>query len=304
LLPDFRSKASKTQASHDQSSLALQKALTDLEQLIVMRPELEPAGRALAQVLEASFRSPAQPWLAQLEANSDAIGMWLDSLQSSGKEVLPALESIGHCLDHSILADRALAICEAIANGDSPSAGRLHQVINSHPRYISDWLKLALRPSRESLEQAVLGCGAELDPTQVESVLRLAVLPALAPGSELICARLTEGAWPRGTCPVCGSAPALAESRGLEQRRRLRCDRCAADWPWQHFLCPFCRTSDHRSLRYEFAEGEQDRYRLAICDSCGGRIKIIATLAPISPPGLLVAELAAIHLDFVGDSPV
>jgi hypothetical protein len=56
-----------------------------------------------------------------------------------------------------------------------------------------------------------------------------------------------------------------------------------------------------------FVEGEQDRFRLAICQRCGFRLKIVATLTPLSPPSLLVAELAAIHLDFIdpieGETP-
>jgi len=168
-------------------------------------------------------------------------------------------------------------------------------------RQSDDLLVHALSAEDDSFEfeQAMHGLG--LEPALVESVLRLVLLPGLADWSQQVCVQLTEGIWPSGQCPICGSGPALAESRGLEQRRRLRCDRCAADWPGEHFRCPFCCESDHRALRYTFVPGEQDRYRLSICDRCGGRIKIIATLAPLSPPGLLVAELAAIHLDLIDD---
>ena len=89
----------------------------------------------------------------------------------------------------------------------------------------------------------------------------------------------------------------MAESRGLEQRRRLRCGLCAADWEGERLRCPFCNETDHRKLSFVAVEGEQDRFRIALCDSCGGTLKVVATLAPISAPGLLVAELATTHLD-------
>jgi hypothetical protein len=43
-------------------------------------------------------------------------------------------------------------------------------------------------------------------------------------------------AWSHGYCPVRGAWPALAEARGLERARRLRCGRSAANWgiAWLH----------------------------------------------------------------------
>jgi hypothetical protein len=281
---------------------ALETALTDLERLIAARPELESAGRVLARVLAAAFDKPAAPFLPCLDGDRDETGAWLDPIRSAWEDAQPALQRLTHVLDGSTLAERAISICAAIGTDGSPLASRLHHLFECEPERVFDWVKLALQPGGDSLTEAVRDCRLELDATQVASVLRLTMLPELAAVSQRVCAQLTDGAWPHGLCPVCGSGPALAESRGLEQRRHLRCDRCAADWPWQHFLCPFCGNSDHRSLRYAFVEGEQDRFRLAICDQCDGRLTIIATLAPFSTPGLLVAELAAIHLEFMFES--
>ncbi len=56
-------------------------------------------------------------------------------------------------------------------------------------------------------------------------------------------------------------------------------------------------------FHYRFVEGEQERYRLSQCDGCGFRLKVVATLAPLSPPGLLLAELVTVHLDLIADYP-
>jgi hypothetical protein len=302
LFPKSRSDSRARPSADPERPIALTTALGDLERLITARPELESAGCVLARVLEATFGKPAAPLLPCADGDSAAFGAWLDPIRSAWEEGQSALPNLAQALDGATLASRALSICTAIGTDGSPPVDRLHDLIERQPERVFNWVNLALQPSGDALAQAVGDCGLELDPTQVESVLRMAMLPVLADFSQRVCAELTDVTWPHGTCPVCGSGPALAESRGLEQRRRLRCDRCAADWPCQHFLCPFCGMSDHRSLRYAFVEGEQDRYRLAICEQCGGRLRIIATIAPLSPPGLLVAELAAIHLDFVEES--
>jgi formate dehydrogenase maturation protein FdhE len=278
---------------------ALRSALADLERLIGSRPELESPGRSLARVLEAAFGKPAVRLMLRLEEESGETEQRMQRIREAWKNGQPALHCVTPTLEGFALDERALAIARALGSENSHPAQFLCAFLKREPERVVDWVKLALSADDDSLafEQAMHGLG--LEPALVESVLRLVLLPGLADWSQQVCVQLTEGIWPVGQCPICGSGPALAESRGLEQRRRLRCDRCAADWPAEHLRCPFCSESDHRALRYAFVQGEQDRYRLSICDRCGGRIKVIATLGPLSPPGLLVAELAAIHLDLI-----
>jgi formate dehydrogenase maturation protein FdhE len=279
----------------------LRSAVRDLERLIGSRPELKLPGQSLARVLEAAFGEPAVRLMPMFEEGSTEPEQRMQSIHEAWKNGQPALHCVAPILERGALAERALSIALALRSEESRPAHGLCTFLEREPERVVDWIKLALLAQDDwfAFEQAMHGLG--LEPAVVESVLRLVLLPGLADWSQHVCVQLTEGIWPSGQCPICGSGPALAESRGLEQRRRLRCDRCAADWPGEHFRCPFCNESDHRVLRYTFVQGEQDRYRLLICDRCGGRIKIIATLAPLSPPGLLVAELAAIHLDLIDD---
>jgi hypothetical protein len=279
--------------------VALRSALADLERLIGSRPELESPGRSLARVLEAAFGEPAVRLMPRLEEESGKAEQRMQRIHEAWKSGQPALHCVTPILEGFALDERALAIALALGSENSRPAQFLCAFLKREPERVVDWIKRALSDADDSLEleQALLGLG--LEPALVQSVLRLVLLPGLAGWSQHVCVQLGDGIWPGGQCPICGSAPALAESRGLEQRRRLRCDRCAADWPAEHLRCPFCSESDHRALRYAFVQGEQDRYRLSICDRCGGRIKVIATLGPLSPPGLLVAELAAIHLDLI-----
>jgi FdhE protein len=89
----------------------------------------------------------------------------------------------------------------------------------------------------------------------------------------------------------------LAEFRGLEQNRFLRCGLCAADWQFPRLRCPFCDNQDHRELGFFHVEGEEGRHRAATCESCHGYVKTVSSLDRLSVPDLLVADLATLHLD-------
>jgi FdhE protein len=105
--------------------------------------------------------------------------------------------------------------------------------------------------------------------------------------------------WGRGYCPTCGAWPVLAEQRGLEQCRYLRCGLCASSWEVDRLFCPFCTTRDFTVLGYFQVEGEEHRQRVATCDACRGYLKLRSTLTPLTTPQLLVEEIALVHLDLL-----
>ena len=152
---------------------------------------------------------------------------------------------------------------------------------------------LAGRPEAVHARAEAVG----LDPGLTATVLRLSLLPALAPVQAALAPLVDGTAWEDGFCPTCGSWPLLGEYRGLEQRRVLRCGLCAAAWELPRLLCPFCGTRDHRLLGYFSVEGEEGRYRATTCDACRGYVKMTATLQPLALAQLLVADVATLHLD-------
>jgi formate dehydrogenase maturation protein FdhE len=91
----------------------------------------------------------------------------------------------------------------------------------------------------------------------------------------------------------------LAEQRGLEQLRYLRCGLCASAWEVDRLLCPFCSNRDHLLLGYLQVEGEEQKQRIATCDACHGYLKLRSTLAPLTTLQLLVEEVALVHLDLL-----
>ena len=105
--------------------------------------------------------------------------------------------------------------------------------------------------------------------------------------------------WRRGSCPVCGISPALAEVQGKEGARRLRCGLCAAGWPYPRVKCAFCATTHSLSLGTLSLEGEGEKYRVQTCDACHGYVKVVVTFDPIPEDLLAVEDLATYHLDLV-----
>ena len=136
-------------------------------------------------------------------------------------------------------------------------------------------------------------------PDLVVTLLRLALLPFLEQVATQLMTWRDGQPWGRGYCPTCGAWPVLAEQRGLEQRRYLRCGLCASSWEIDRLLCPFCTTRDHALLGYLQVEGEEQQQRVATCDACQGYIKLRSTLTPLTTPQLLLEEVALLHLDLI-----
>jgi FdhE protein len=103
--------------------------------------------------------------------------------------------------------------------------------------------------------------------------------------------------WPHGYCPACGAWPALAELRGLERRRVLRCGRCALGWERGVLHCAYCGERDHRRQGALVPDGEGERVRVETCLTCRGFLKVVTTLRGKAAWELLVDDLRTLPLD-------
>lgn len=142
----------------------------------------------------------------------------------------------------------------------------------------------------------VLAAGAGVDPVALRAVAPLAAMPllqacahALAPGVPV--------AWRAGYCPICGGWPTLAEARGLERTRRLRCARCGGDWHAEWLRCPYCDTCDHARLGALVPEDAKETRRVETCAVCHGYLKTLTTLTARSTLEVALDDLASVALD-------
>jgi FdhE protein len=139
------------------------------------------------------------------------------------------------------------------------------------------------------------GIGAE--PAALAALAHLAVVPLLQEARSAHEARVP-ASWDHGYCPVCGGFPTLAEARGLDRERRLRCARCGADWWTEWLCCCFCGNRDHLTLGSLVPDdGASESRRAETCERCRGYVKLLTTLTPIRPAELLLEDLATVGLD-------
>jgi FdhE protein len=103
--------------------------------------------------------------------------------------------------------------------------------------------------------------------------------------------------WAYGYCPICGGWPALAEMRGLDGARHLRCGCCGGDWRTEPLRCPFCGEGDHEKLGSLVSPDKLERETIEVCDRCSGYVKTMTTLSAIRPEHVVLQDLATLVLD-------
>jgi formate dehydrogenase maturation protein FdhE len=265
----------------------LASALGDLERLCVERPELSSPARSLADLLFAAFQGPeSQP----------ALGWDLESLKAGWREGRPAFHTAPPRLDETILVARMRRLVEALGT-ENDSAKAFARALRARQLDLMAWVAEVLAGRADEVARRAEAIG--LDASLASSILRLTLLPSLTRISLEFDRIRPENAWDRGDCPNCSSRPLLAESRGLEQRIYYRCGLCAADWAGERLRCPSCGEVRAKSLQFSYVDGEQDRHRLAHCETCLYDWKVVSTLTALSPPAMIVADLATVHLDLL-----
>jgi FdhE protein len=159
-------------------------------------------------------------------------------------------------------------------------------------------LEAAIRLDEIALADLAAAAGG--DAGALGAVAQLAAMPPLCAARRRIGAEAAAH-WTHGHCPVCGGWPAIAETRGLERERRLRCGRCAADWKVPVLRCPFCDETDHERLSalVPEGEGEEEIRRVDVCLRCKGYVKAITTLTALQEAQVAAEDVATLHLDLV-----
>jgi FdhE protein len=264
-------------------------ALAELARLAQDRPALAAPVEMLREILPKLYAQACEEPPPAITADEAAAKI------GSG---IPLLRGETVTLDVPAFRSRWQAVCQAVLRHQNPEGGQaLASALEWEKLLPTEMLSsvLAGRPEEIHARADLLSLDAGL----TTAVLGLTLFPVLSQIGTAM-ASLRDGVrWEHGYCPTCGSWPLLGEYRGLEQTCVLRCGLCASEWEFPRLHCPFCGERDHRQLGYFSVEGEETRHRAATCDACRGYVKMIATLAPLSGPALLVANVATLHLDLV-----
>lgn len=137
----------------------------------------------------------------------------------------------------------------------------------------------------------LVGAGQPADLTRTASGLALA--PYLQLACEYLMPRITQSAWHRGHCPVCGGTPSFAAVHAEPAYRTLLCSRCDGEWRFRRMGCPFCLERDHQT----FYPSEKGGYRLYVCEACRRYVKSLDLQESASERCLPVEALLTVSMD-------
>jgi FdhE protein len=225
----------------------------------------EAAWDAAAATTRAAERAPDAPLLAGARVPVDAgtAEHWVRRLLRLAGETGPAGVSLRAAAGAASLD--ALALLEAAITSDRERLAELAQSLMVDADALETAAALAAWPLLQALRRRF---GSAVDPS-----------------------------WSAGYCPICGGWPLLAEERGLERTRRLRCGRCGGDWAQPGIRCPSCGGVGHAARAALVAEGEGGARQVEICGACRGYLKSVSTLRARDGAEVVLADLASIELD-------
>ncbi len=203
-----------------------------------------------------------------------------------------------------------LDLCRVVETLPQAEAGRAIRIAVEQDMLDPCSLCIALAAGKaEAIEEAAVGLA--LDAGLLRLLAQNSLRPALRVWSRTLQSVADLSLWQHGNCPVCGSLPALAELRGKERARYLRCTLCAADWPYPRLQCALCGQDDYRALgllgikdaeRRDFGLLFDRVVYIQTCSVCRGYLKMIVTYSVIPADLLSLEDLATMALDLAATS--
>jgi FdhE protein len=229
-----------------------------------------------------------RPWVALLDAVQRELGarVWHDAASAAPPAASPPLlAGVTFSLDQRSVRRFIGELAHAASGARSSTLTDTVAL---------ELLEAAINQSRDGIERAAGALG--LDATPVKAWAPLAPVPLLHACRETWTA---EGLppWSEGHCPLCGDWPLLAEARGLERARVLRCGRCGSGWRTNWLQCPFCGNSDHTLLGSLVAEAGGQTRTVDTCQRCLGYVKTLTVLQATPPAELGRRDLETVDLD-------
>src|SRR6478672_7337475 len=179
---------------------------------------------------------------------------------------------------------------------DLASTATLHDGYRPTPVQALELISAAIGYNGQVIRQLAAASGIDSD--GLAAVAHLAAFPVLQTCGRLLAEQLPSY-WQAGYCPVCAAWPLIAERRGLDRSRRLRCGRCAADWEVPWLFCIYCGERDHQKLGSLEPDAGAERVKVETCASCRGYLKSVASLQGLPPLDLLLQDLETIEFDLV-----
>jgi FdhE protein len=157
-------------------------------------------------------------------------------------------------------------------------------------------MKAVLTSNFEAIEASAKALN--VDSPVLALLIRLSLRPSLLIIAQAVLDHLDLNLWNYGHCPVCGSAPGLADLSGEGGKRRLHCSLCETVWSYPRLRCPFCENDNREDLSYLRAESEEG-LRVDLCGRCDNYLKTMDLREIAGPIILPLDDVATWHLDII-----
>lgn len=257
-------------------------ALSRLDLLTQAQPEWSPWLRVVRELLPELSRPS---WDA--EAPGVAPSSSTLSPQLAGATLRPDGRAVAQLLDRLTSTARA--------QGLQALAGTEHQGPKATVEDALGVFLAAVNSDEDALQWRATRTGATAE--GVRALAELLAMPYLHGCARRWAAASPRADWSQGYCPVCGAWPTLAEVRGVERARHLRCGRCGAGWPMPVLACTYCGTTDHDTLGTLVVDEPGERFTVDVCRTCSGYLKSCTTLQATPSNELLVTDLSSVAFD-------
>lgn len=250
------------------------------------RPELRETLELYSALLEAraAAAAPAAP-AVMAEAARDRL--------ARGE---PLLDAAAFAADWPSLARALAAVAVAAADHRPAEAEALRALAGLADdeaglrAAVADHLARTAHPARRPADATAT------EATLLDFVLNHALHPTLAAYADAWLPLVSEEAWYRSYCPICGGAADFAALLPGGGARRLLCARCDAEWTAPRGVCPFCGESAPGRLGY-FPAGPDGIYRLYTCETCRRYLKTIDLRELVRPIHLPAERILTVGMD-------
>jgi FdhE protein len=260
---------------------------------------LSPAARRQIETLRQE-QPETKPWLAVLTAALEAASerVWEKaaagtSLMAERTATMPLLAGAQIPLAERDAAGWVRRVL-SLAGEAAPASRALRNAAKSGSLEATGLLEAAI--NADERRQSVIADRLDVDPDALMAVATVATMPLLQALRRRFAGAI-DPSWDEGYCPVCGGWPLLAEQRGLERVRRLRCGRCGGDWAQPGTRCPYCDATGHSARSALVPEQDGESRRVETCGQCLGYLKSAATLRAWEGDDVALVDLATIDLD-------
>jgi len=240
------------------------------------------------------WQSSLQLWQAILYALDDPV--WEEAVLQpclARPAAAPLLAGMVCHVDARRVGRWVRSLAKLARQNTAPGQAALLQV-NFHQEDVLALLEAALCQEHARLTALAEALGAH--PHALAAIAHLAVIPLLQACGQRLAPQVPH-AWSYGYCPICGAWPTLAEVRGLEHTRTLRCARCGAAWHTAWLRCPYCSEMDHQRLGVLLPEQHGVTGQIDTCATCKGYLKTHTTLQALPAYAVTLHDLTTIALD-------